>query len=185
MGLGKAGGNHCAIPLSRNRAASPEFSNFAGLAAAIFCPIEKIAGAIMTATWNARDYTRAEAARLCGLPLTVLATITHRARHVAMLFSEKRKGRRWFSIRDICVLRVAHELERGGRSWLNAIAIAFEHLEHPPPREALLVLTPAPVRGSGRPVMVTTMPTIERPTLLIPIGRIVHEIMESPSVAVQ
>ncbi|ODT06978.1 MAG: hypothetical protein ABS58_09315 [Mesorhizobium sp. SCN 65-20] len=147
-------------------------------------------------TWTSRDFTVAECAALSGIHRANIDLIIHRAKGCEVLFSEKRGYRRWFSPRDIAVLRIAFEFERGGRSWLSALGTAFDHLQEPPPADALLVLTPAPVRASGGPRIISDRDVprlpIERSTLLVPIGKIVAEIVdrcahikETPVVAVQ
>ncbi|TIT43833.1 MAG: hypothetical protein E5W76_04975, partial [Mesorhizobium sp.] len=105
--------------------------------------------------WTSRDITVAEAARYAGLPRASLDVIVSRAKDCEVLFSEKRRHRRWFSQRDICVLRIAFELERAGRSWLMALATAYDHLEHPPDPEALLVAPAVIRRGCGRPRIIS------------------------------
>lgn len=140
--------------------------------------------------WTRRDFTVAEAAQLCGLPRASLDVLIHRARDVAVLFTEKRGSRRWFSLKDICVLRIAFELERSGRNWLTAIGVAFDNLEHPPPADALLI-APAVIRracGSPRIICDRDVPRLifERSTVVVPIGRIVADITkEAEHVAVQ
>lgn len=134
-------------------------------------------------TWTARGFTRDEAARLCGIPLGTVAVLLHRARHVAVLFSEKRKGRRWFSLRDIAILRVASELEKAGAVWLSAIAHACEVLDDPPAPDAILVAPTFPMRGRGSPRVISDRDvprlTIDRTYALVPVGKIVTEIMEA------
>jgi hypothetical protein len=133
--------------------------------------------------WTSRAFTRAEAAKLCGIPLGTVAVLLHRARHVAVLFSEKRKGRRWFSLRDIAVLRIASELEKAGAVWLSAIAHACEVLDDPPVPDAILVAPTFPMRGRGSPRVISdrAVPrlTIDRTSALVPIGKFVSEIMEA------
>lgn len=134
----------------------------------------------MTA-WSTRDFTVAEAAELCGLSLGHFRVILHRNRHIQTLFSEKRQGRRWFSLKDICVLRIGHVLERFGRTYLMGISDAFENLDQPPDAEAVMVLTlgrslPVPRRIiSDRDV--PRLP-VDEGTLLVPIGRIVADIIK-------
>ncbi|GHE49961.1 hypothetical protein GCM10019059_06530 [Camelimonas fluminis] len=128
--------------------------------------------------WTAREYTRAEAATLAGMPEGSLDSLIHHARDVATLFSEKRKGRRFFSLRDIAVLRVAHEFVHGGRDWLVAIGIAYDRLEHPPPPDALIVAPAVIRRGCGPPIITTTPPdAFDRSTIVVPVGRIVADII--------
>ncbi|QND59847.1 hypothetical protein [Mesorhizobium huakuii] len=99
---------------------------------------------------------------------------------VSVLFTEKRGTKRWFSVKDIAVLRIAHELERSGRSWLMAIGQAFDHLERPPDPDALLIAPAVIRRGCGLPRIVRDrdVPRLnfERSEIVIPIGRIVSEI---------
>ncbi|QND48107.1 hypothetical protein HB780_20935 [Rhizobium lusitanum] len=62
-------------------------------------------------TWQDRVLTRAEAASLSGLHPVTLDVVLHRTKPLAPLYSERRGSRRWFSAKDITVLRVAYELE--------------------------------------------------------------------------
>lgn len=130
--------------------------------------------------WTSRDVTVAEAARVVGLHRSHLDVIISRNREIDTLFSEKRKGRRWFSAKDITVLRVAFELERAGRNWLTALAQAFEHLEWPPPPEALLIVPVAAVScTSGRVITGLPDPLPSSSFITIPIGKLAAEIEEA------
>ncbi|MBN7759984.1 hypothetical protein JYP52_02460 [Nitratireductor aquibiodomus] len=133
--------------------------------------------------WQHRQFTAREAAHLCGLSRGQLDIIIHRNRAVADLFSAKVGTRRLFSLRDICVLRLAHILERFGRTWLFAISDAFEVLEDPPPRAAMISVR----LGRSLPTPTNYRPErpLDEPTLLIPVGKIVHELKEKAGVAVQ
>lgn len=127
--------------------------------------------------WTSRDFTVAEAAQLAGLHRAHLDVIVNRAKDIDVLFSEKRKSRRWFSPRDIAVLRLAHELERGGRDWLTAIAQAFEHLSRPPPHDALLIVPVMSVSArSGRVVTGLPDPIPTASFITLPIGKTAAEI---------
>ncbi|RUU92802.1 hypothetical protein EOB59_05440 [Mesorhizobium sp. M7A.F.Ca.MR.176.00.0.0] len=144
--------------------------------------------------WTSRGFTVAEAAQLAGLHRSALDVIIHRARHVSVLWSEKRATRRWFSPRDICVLRIAHELERSGRSWLMSIGTAFDNLEHPPTADTLLVAPAVIRRGCGLPRVIPERDANRLPfdvsTIVVPFGRICNDIiarcaeLESSRVAV-
>lgn len=144
--------------------------------------------------WSSRDFTVAEAAAMSGMHRANIDIIIHRAKGCEVLVSEKRKYRRWFSPRDISVLRVGHELERAGRNWLTALAQALEHLEHPPPPDAVLVVPAMSVSAtSGKIISDRDVPRlpVEASTVLIPIGKIVADIVgrcahikETPVVAV-
>lgn len=132
------------------------------------------------ALWAERAYRRDAAAAGSGIHPKTLDVLIHRMRDADVLFSERQGGARVFAPRDICVLRVGYEIERAGRSWLDALAIAFEHLETPPAADAVLVMTPAPVRASGGPKVMArdAVPPADRDSLLIvPIGAIVADIM--------
>lgn len=130
--------------------------------------------------WTARNYSVAEAARLSGVHRAHLDVIINRAKPLAVLFSERRKGRRWFSQKDIAVLRIAHELGRAGRLWNTAIAQAFENLEHPPPRDAILIIPVMSVsHTSGRVVMGLPDPLPDASFICLPIGKIVGEIIHA------
>ncbi|WPZ13623.1 hypothetical protein T8J41_15935 [Nitratireductor rhodophyticola] len=133
--------------------------------------------------WELRDFSVGEAAELCGLSEGHLKVIIHRNRAIADLFSGKHGSRRLFSLRDIAVIRLAHVLERFGRTWLFAISDAFEVLEDPPPRTAMLSMR----LGRSLPTPTNYRPErpLDEPTLLIPIGKIVHDLKEAARVAVQ
>ncbi|QIA23104.1 hypothetical protein [Mesorhizobium sp. AA22] len=140
--------------------------------------------------WTHRAYTRDECAVLCGMPRGSLDVLTHRARDVSVLFTEKRGTKRWFSVKDICVLRIAHELERAGRSWLMAIGAAFDNLQHPPPADALLIAPAVIRRGCGLPRIISDrdVPRLnfERSEIIVPIGLICQTIVkEAENVAVE
>ena len=129
--------------------------------------------------WTTRAFTAAEAAGLTGLRRTQVDLLIHRARHVSVLFCEKRRSRRWFSLRDIAVLRVAFELERAGRTWLTSIGAAFDNLEHPPDPDALLIAPAVQKRACGLPYIATAPPAVfERSEIIIPIGKIVADIIK-------
>lgn len=142
--------------------------------------------------WNARDFTVAEAARVAGLHRAHLDVIINRTKPLSPLFSERRKGRRWFSAKDIAVLRLAFELERAGRNWPTATAQAFEHLATPPPNDALLIVPALSVSAmSGR--VLTGLPAlpVSSSMIVLPIGMIAADIIsaceqlkETPVVAV-
>lgn len=130
-------------------------------------------------SWTCPAYTRAEAAKLSGIHPQTLDVIIHRNRPIAVLFSSKVKGRRWFSPRDITVLRLAYELERAGRNWLTAIAQAYEHLAQPPPPGALLIIQTMSISArSGRVLMGLPDPIPSESFAVLPIGRIAAEIIE-------
>lgn len=134
-------------------------------------------------TWDRRDFTVAEAAALSGIHRASIDLLIHRAKGVSTLFSEKRGRNRWFSPRDIAVLRIAFELERGGRNWLTAIGAAFDNLyEGPQSVDALLIAPAVQKRGCGLPRIISDrdVPRLnfERSEIIIPIGRIVAEIVE-------
>lgn len=132
--------------------------------------------------WTTRDLSVAEAAHVVGLPRKHLDVIMMRTRPVASLYCGKRgKGKRnWFSLKDACVLRLALGLERAGRNWLTAIAQAYQHMEHPPPADALLVVPVASVSASsGRVVVGLPSPLPSSAFIVVPIGKLVEEITES------
>lgn len=139
--------------------------------------------------WIVRDFTVAEAARVVGLSRKHLDVIVGRNRTLEVLFSEKRKGRRWFSLRDIAVLRIAFELERAGRDWLTAIAAAYDHLQDPPAVDALLIAPAVRKRGCSRPRIMSDrdVPRLrfDVSTIVVPIGAICQTITkEAANVAV-
>ncbi|MGL3605758.1 hypothetical protein ACSV9I_04535 [Rhizobium sp. G187] len=130
--------------------------------------------------WTSRDLTVAEAARVVGLSRAHLDVVVSRNRDIDVLFSEKKRGRRWFSPKDIAVLRTAVELERAGRNWTTAIAQAFEHLEHPPPPDALLVVPVASVScTSGRMLTGLPDPVPSTSFITITIGAIAAAVQEA------
>lgn len=139
--------------------------------------------------WDRRDFTVAEAAALSGTHRAHIDLLIHRAKEIDTLFSEKRGRNRWFSLRDICVLRVAFELERSGRTWLIAIGTAFDHLvDEPPEPDALLIVPAVQKRACGLPYVATQPPAVfERSEIIIPIGRIAADIIKEAEalVAVQ
>jgi hypothetical protein len=131
-------------------------------------------------TWQDRVFTRAEAASLSGLHPVTLDVVLHRGKPLAPLYSEKRKGRRWFSPKDITVLRVAYELELAGRNWPTAIAQAFEHLATPPPADALLIIPVLSVSAtSGR--VLTGLPALpgSGSMIVLPIGDIAADVVSA------
>ena len=126
--------------------------------------------------WSARIFSVAECAAMSGLHRANIDLVVHRARDCEVLFSEKRHHRRWFSPRDIAVLRIAYECERAGQTWLTALARAFEHLQEPPSSDAILAFDALSVSArSGR--VVTAAENIAKSIVLIPIGKIVAEIV--------
>ena len=132
-------------------------------------------------TWDRRDLTVAEAAALSGIHRANIDLIVHRAKDCDVLFSEKRGRNRWFSPRDVAVLRIAYECERAGQTWLNALARAFEHLQEPPAADAVMVFRANSVSAfSGRIIPdrdVERLP-VDEAIVLIPIGKIVSGITE-------
>lgn len=129
--------------------------------------------------WRERAFTQDEAAKLSGLHPVTLRSIVHRARDIDVLFSEKRKTRRFFSPRDITVLRIGYELERAGRTWLTAIAMAFEHTEHPPPDDALLLVRGKSVSAFSGVIIdedELARLAIEESIIVIPVGKLVAEV---------
>lgn len=131
-------------------------------------------------SWTAREYAVAEAARVAGIHRAHLDVIINRTKPLSPLFSERRRGRRWFSAKDITVLRVSYELERGGRNWPTAIAQAFEHLATPPPADALLMVPVLSVSAtSGR--VLTGLPALpgSGSMIVLPIGDIAAEVVSA------
>ncbi len=130
--------------------------------------------------WNTRDFTVAEASQIAGLHRAALDVVISRAKPFASLFSQKLAHRRWFSPRDIAVLRLGYELERAGRNWPTAIAQAFEHLGQPPPLDAILIVPVMSVAcTSGRVLTGLTVPLVPSESMIVlPIGRISADIIE-------
>jgi hypothetical protein len=127
--------------------------------------------------WAERIYSRAQAADLAAIHEGTLDVLIHRMKDVAFLFSEKRGSSRVFSARDIAVLKVAHDLERAGQTWLTALARAHDNLQNIPPPSALLV-TPALSVSSKSSRFASGPQAITDETLVIvPIGAIVADII--------
>lgn len=148
------------------------------------------------ADWNYRGFSVAEAAAMSGLNRAILDVIVSRNKAIDVLFSQKRGHRRWFSPRDIAVLRVAFELERAGRTWLRALGAAFDNLQVPPSTDALLIAPAVIKRACGSPRVIADRDVPRLPfdvsTIVIPVGRIVAdirarcaELQEADSVALQ
>lgn len=131
--------------------------------------------------WDRRDFSVAEAAALSGIHRANIDLIVHRAKDCDVLFSEKRGRNRWFSPRDIAVLRIAYECERAGQTWLTALARAFEHLQDQSAADAVLVFRANSVSAfSGRLIPdrdIERLP-VDEAIVLIPIGKIVSGIIE-------
>ncbi|WP_198023367.1 DNA-binding transcriptional MerR regulator [Ensifer sp. WSM1721] len=128
----------------------------------------------MADPWRERAYSVGEAATLAGTRRSTLDMWC--IRQPAELFSEKRGHRRWFSPRDIAVLRLAHELERGGMPLLTAIACAFEHLQEPPAADAIFVIEAGRISPkAGRFISDRDVPRlqVDKSLILIPIGQLV------------
>lgn len=129
--------------------------------------------------WADRVFRRDVAARCCGIRPGTLDVLIHRMDGPDVLFSERQGGARVFSARDICVLRVAHELEQAGQTWLTALARAFDNLQAPPPEHALLI-TPATSVSSKSSWLATVSPQPDDKTLIVvPIGRFVGEVLQA------
>lgn len=129
--------------------------------------------------WGDRVFRRDAAARCCGIHPKNLDTLIIRMRHADVLFSERRGGARVFSARDICVLRIAWELEQAGQTWLTALARAFDNLQAPPPEHALLI-TPATSVSSKSSWLTTVAPQPSDKTLItLPIGRFCAEVLQA------
>lgn len=128
--------------------------------------------------WADREFTRAEAAQLTGLHPKTLDVIIHRANGLEALFSERRKGRRWFSPKDIAVLRIGYELNRAGRNWNVAIAQAFEHLAAQPPGDAILITPVLSVSPrSGRVLSGLSGLPGDASMIVLPIGKTAADIV--------
>jgi DNA-binding transcriptional MerR regulator len=95
--------------------------------------------------WQQREFTYAEAAALAGLEPGRLRVWAHR--HNAPAFSERRRGRRYFSPADIAVLRIARDLSQAGVNIPAAIATARERLVGPPDPDAVLVVKTGEARA--------------------------------------
>ena len=129
--------------------------------------------------WGDRVFRRAAAARGCGLPDGTLGVLLHRLEGAETLYSERINGKRLFSARDVCVLRIAHELERAGQTWLTALARAYDNLQAPPAEHALLI-TPASSVSSKSSWITTVAPQPSDKTLIMtPIGRFCAEVLQA------
>lgn len=129
--------------------------------------------------WTHRALSRAEAADRLGITVNHLDVLIHRMKGIETLFSGKEGRNRVFSLKDICILKLAHTLERFGKPWLIAVSDAFEWLEHPPTDDAIIVST----MGRSVPQLRRIIPDrdvarlpVDETTLLIPIGKIVAAI---------
>lgn len=127
--------------------------------------------------WGHRVYRRDAAARCCGIHPKNLDTLIIRMRSADVLFSERRGGARVFSARDICVLRIAWELEQAGQTWLTALARAFENLEAPPDEHALLVTPATSVSAKSSWITTVAPQPSDKSLIVIPIGRFVAEVL--------
>jgi hypothetical protein len=131
----------------------------------------------MADPWRERAFTLGEAADLAGLRRSQLDQWT--IRQPADLFSQKRGARRWFSPRDISILAMARQLERGGKVLLTAIAMAFEHLQEPPAPDAIFVVEAERMSArAGRYISDKDVPrlSVDQSIILMPAGQIVARI---------
>jgi len=128
---------------------------------------------------NVRDIPVARAAELIGITRGHLDLIIHKAGPTADLVSTKDKNRRFFSKRDIAVLKIAHVFERFGMTWLFAIADALEVVDtNPRPDEHVIVTCRRSlprVRRKLNDREVNRLP-VEEATLIVPAGRIVADL---------
>lgn len=134
----------------------------------------------MSQAWRERAFTVSEAATLAGLKRGQIDVWVNRL--PAELFSEKRGQRRWFSPQDICTLRLAHELERGGMVLLTAVACAYEHLSDPPAHDAVLVVNAgavSPRAGAFIPDHAVERLQVDRSKLVIPAGALCAAIISA------
>ncbi|MDX1015347.1 MerR family transcriptional regulator [Sinorhizobium medicae] len=132
----------------------------------------------MADPWRERAYSVGEAATLAGLRRSTLDMWC--IRQPVELFSEKRGHRRWFSPRDIAVLRLAHELERAGMVLLTAIACSYEHMKEPPATDAIFVIPAGKLSPrSGRFIPDRDVPrlVVNKSLILIPAGQLVAGII--------
>lgn len=138
-------------------------------------------GAVMSPPWKARAFDTEEAAKLSGIKPAQFHLIVHRNRDLAILFATKIKGRYRLSLRDICTLRIAMELERGGRVWVTALAQAWQHCASlPSPDSVLIVPANSVSASSGWTISDSDVSKlqIDETLLAIPIGKICAEITE-------
>jgi len=131
--------------------------------------------------WTHRAYSRADAAERLGLTVNHLDVLTHRLKGIETLFSGKEGRSRVFSLQDICILKIAHTLERFGEPWLAAVSDAFEWLQSVPAADAVLICTIGRSLPKPRRIIpdrdIARLP-VDEATLLIPIGKIVAGIIE-------
>lgn len=120
-----------------------------------------------------RCFSVDEAARLAGIRRNSIDVMAHR---LPAAFPPKRAGRRWFSVKDIAVLAVSRELERGGLQMSAALACAADHLGDEPEPDAILVAPPG--RSGGRIIGDRDVARllVEQSQFLIPVGAIVGRI---------
>lgn len=128
--------------------------------------------------WTSRGLTVAQAADLIGITRNHLDQIVKTIGPMADLVSAKHRHRRYFSRRDIAVLRIAYAMERFGTTWLFAMSDAIEAVDAGVRGDQHLVIQCN--RSLPRAKRSITDRDIERlqieqPTLLVPAGRIVEE----------
>lgn len=127
----------------------------------------------MSHPWRFRAYTTDEAATLAGIKRGTLDQWI--ARNPGIEFSAKPKSKRLFSPADIAALAVALELERHGWQVADALLAALLVLSDPPDPDAILM-----VAGRGTiTISAADLATVEidQSKILIPLGRIAHEIV--------
>lgn len=83
-----------------------------------------------------RAFAQAEAANLANMHYSTLRDWL--ANGPADLVSDRVRGRRWFSARDIVIVRLAHELVRAGYTVLTALAAAFELVDAIQPGDVMI-----------------------------------------------
>ncbi len=129
--------------------------------------------------WGDRVFKREAAARCCGVHPSTLSVLVHRMDGTEIIFSERQGGARVFSAKDIAVLRIAHELERGGQTWLTALARADDALQAPPGPDDFLV-TPADSVSHTTSWITSVAPSPSDKTLVVvPLGRLVGAVIEN------
>jgi len=133
----------------------------------------------MLHSWHDRAYSAEEAASLAGIKRATLDVWL--SRHRGVVFSERRHARRWFSPRDIMLLRLAVELERCGLRVGEALRAALLALDEKPKPDAMLL-----VAGKGTLTIsasdIAALP-IDTTQTLIPVGRLAAEIIAACTAA--
>ncbi|WP_139798488.1 hypothetical protein [Fulvimarina manganoxydans] len=130
--------------------------------------------ALLVDWWRERIFTTDEIAGTAGIGTAALRMIVHR--HGGDAFSERRGLRRFFSARDVSVLRTARALSPA-IPMAEALPIAFAHHRMPPRRGLFIVVADGAVTsmdadGAARAA-------IECGALVVPVGRFAADVVDA------